>query len=231
MQSREKVMERWSPDAIGFMRDASEYGSFYRELRDVLLPYLSKEDTVLDAGCGLGYLAQAIAGDCRAVVAADRAEAAINAAGRREFPQNMELRCADVFTLTERFDVLLCSYFGRSEEVLRLREALAPKRTIVIQRNCAEHRFSIGEAEVRHGWQGMDACLTERGIPFEKKAVSLEFGQPFRTLADALRFFNLYNKSSAAVTEEAVASMLLRIRDATYAYYLPQKRDMNLYVF
>lgn len=231
MQSRDKVMQRWSADAIDFMRDASEYGSFYPKLREILLPYLPKDAAVLDAGCGLGYLAQAISGNCRRVVAADRAEAAVSAMQQRELPPNMEARCADVFALTERFDVLLCSYFGRSEEILRLRDTLAPKRTIVIQRNCAAHRFSIGEAEERHGWQGMDACLTERGITYEKKTVSLEFGQPFRTLADAVRFFDMYNKSSTAVTEEAVAAKLTLIEDATYTYYLPQTRDMDIYFF
>lgn len=231
MQSRDKVMQRWSPEAVAFMRDASEFGSFYRELRNILLPYLSKNDRVLDAGCGLGYLAQAIVGDCRAVVAADRAEPAVKAMLGRELPRNMEARCADVFTLTEPFDVLLCSYFGRSEEILRLRETLKPGKTIVIQRNCAEHRFSIGEAEDRHGWQGLDALLTARGIAYEKKAVSLEFGQPFRTVADAVRFFKLYNKSNVTVTESIVSSMLTATRDTTYPYYLPQKRDMDLYFF
>ena len=224
-------MQRWSADAVAFMRDASEYGAFYRELREILLPYLSQDDSVLDAGCGLGYLAQAVAADCRSIVAADRAEAAISAMRLRELPRNMDVRCTDVFTLTERFDVLLCSYFGRGGEILRLRETIAPKRTIVIQRNCAAHRFSVGEVEERHGWQGMDLCLAERGIPFEKISVSLEFGQPFRSLADAVRFFALYNKSSAAVTEEAVAAKLTPIEEAPYAYYLPQTRDMYIYIF
>ena len=232
MQSEDRVMQRWSADAIAFMRDASEYGSFYQELRETLLPHLSKDDRVLDAGCGLGYLAQAIAGDCRAILAADRAEAAVSAMRERELPENMETACVDVFALTERFDVLLCSYFGRGEEILRLRDRLSPKKTIVIQRNCAEHRFSIGEAENRHGWQGLDFCLTERGIPFEQRSVSLEFGQPFRSLADAVRFFSLYNKSGIDVTEQAVAAKLLPIdHDARYAFYLPQTRDMNLYIF
>ncbi|MBQ6431794.1 MAG: methyltransferase domain-containing protein [Oscillospiraceae bacterium] len=223
-------MERWSADAVAFMRDASEYGSFYARLRVTLLPYLSKDDTICDAGCGLGYLAQAIAGDCRRIVAVDRAEAADKAMRERDLPCNMEPICADVFSLTERFDMLLCSYFGRSAEILRLRERLAPKRTIVIQRSCAAHRFSIGVAEERHGWQGMEAILTERGIPYEKKEIALEFGQPFRTLSDAVRFFELYNKSGAAVTEQAVAARLTPLNDAQYAYYLPQTREMNIYI-
>lgn len=223
-------MQRWSCEAVAFMRDASEYGSFYQQLRETLLPYLSKYDTVCDAGCGLGYLAQAIAGDCRRIVAVDSSEAAITAMQKRDLPSNMQAICADVFALKEQFDVLLCSYFGRSAEILRLRETLAPKRTIVIQRSCAEHRFSIGDVEDRHGWQDLDALLTARGIPFEIMSVSLEFGQPFRSLADAVRFFSLYNKSSTEVTEQAVAAKLTPLRDENYAHYLQQIRDMNIYV-
>lgn len=231
MQSRDKVMQRWSADAVGFMRDASEYGSFYAQLREELLPFLSKDDTICDAGCGLAYLAQAIAGDCRRIVAVDRAEAAIKAVRGRVLPRNMEPICANAFTLTEHFEVLLCSYFGRGEEILRLRETLAPKRTIVIQRSCAAHRFSIGEAEDRHGWQGLDALLNERGIPYKKKEIALEFGQPFRCLSDAVRFFVLYNKSDSHVTEQAVAARLTPLNDAKYAYYLPQMREMGIYIF
>lgn len=224
-------MQRWSADAIAFMRDASEYGTFFAQLRDILQPYLSKNDTVCDAGCGLGYLAQVLAGECGNIVAVDRSEAAVTAMQVRNLPQNMQTRCADVFTLNENFDVLLCSYFGSSEDILRLRDTLAPKRTIVIQRNCAEHRFSIGAVEHRHNRCSMETCLASRNIAFEKKDISLEFGQPIHSLPDAVRFFTLYNKSNCPVTEQTVAAKLVSLENSQYSYYLPQKRDMSIYIF
>lgn len=69
------MMQWWTPDAVRFMRDASEYGAHYTLLSEYLMRWLPADGHVCDAGCGLGYLAQALAAHCRCVTAIDRSEA------------------------------------------------------------------------------------------------------------------------------------------------------------
>ena len=58
------MMQWWTPDAVRFMRDASEYGAHYTLLSEYLMRWLPADGHVCDAGCGLGYLAQALAAHC-----------------------------------------------------------------------------------------------------------------------------------------------------------------------
>ena len=64
-------MFRWTDDMIRYMADAGRQTDFHRRLTAELLPYLSPQDRVCDAGCGLGFLSLALAPHVRHVTAAD----------------------------------------------------------------------------------------------------------------------------------------------------------------
>ena len=64
-------MFRWTDDMIRYMADAGRQTDFHRRLTAELLPYLSPQDRVCDAGCGLGFLSLALAPHVRHVMAAD----------------------------------------------------------------------------------------------------------------------------------------------------------------
>ena len=69
------MMQWWTPDAVRFMRDASEYGAHYTLLSEYLMRWLPADGHVCDAGSGLGYLAQALAAHCRRRSTAPRRQA------------------------------------------------------------------------------------------------------------------------------------------------------------
>ena len=58
-------------------------------------------------------------------------------------------------------------------------------------------------------------------------------GQPFRDLAEARRFFELYSKDEdpAAITETFIKSKLIPIRRGEYNYYMPHDRHLGLLVW
>ena len=64
-------MFRWTDDMIRYMADAGRQTDFHRRLTAELLPYLSPQDRVCDAGCGLGFLSLALAPHVRHVTAAE----------------------------------------------------------------------------------------------------------------------------------------------------------------
>lgn len=224
-------MQRWSPETIAFMTDASEYGNYHERLAKLLQPWLPIGGHVCDAGCGLGYLAQAIAPYCAHVTAIDCAAAAIQAAKSRSLPENMELCCADICTLNMTFDAMIFCYFGRIDEILAAAHRLCKGIVIIVKRSCVEHRFSIGPVEHCHVSDQTQLVLNREQIPYRSFSVSLEMGQPFASMEDALRFFRLYNCGAGEVTEQTVHARLRPLHGGKYAYYLPQKRDMEVYLF
>lgn len=226
------MMQRWGADAIRFMKDASEYGSYYEELTKELLSYLPTDGHICDAGCGLGYLANEVAKYCREVTALDVSEAAINSLKNRITRQNLFARCEDIFEITDRFDAMIFCYFGKTNEILSLAKKLCKGNAIVIKRDCAEHLFSIGEVKrKKHSVEGIADALEELKIPFEQKQLSIEMGQPFHTFDDAMSFFELYNKSDQLLDAESVKQRLVNTEDPSFPLYLPSIRKMELIVF
>lgn len=226
------MMQWWTSDAVRFMRDASEYGDHYARLSNYLMRWLPADGHLCDAGCGLGYLAQALADHCRYVTAIDRSEAAIAAMRARRLPENLETICGDAFQLLpERpFDAMTFCYFGSSEEILRLARCRCNGSVVMVKRDCSEHRFSVHPGRTHRDVRAAAEDLLERnGIPFHSERLALEFGQPFRTPEDAMAFFRLYNPQ-AEVNENWVADRLTKTGRTDFPLYLPEMRKMAVLV-
>lgn len=224
------MMQLWTPDSVRFMRDASEYGDYYPRLVSEILPFLPKSGHICDAGCGLGYLASELAKHCEKVTGIDRSAAAISEMNRRN--SRAHGICTDIFEYSEPFDAMVFCYFGRTGEILRLAERLCAGTVVVIKRDCGEHTFSLGRVE--HKKHTVEYTLQDfavRGIPYVGKKLSLEMGQPFRSLSDAVAFYRLYDKSGVEITEKRVAERLISTEREDFPLYLPSKRQMELVVF
>ncbi|MBE6927768.1 MAG: class I SAM-dependent methyltransferase [Ruminococcaceae bacterium] len=232
MQSGKSMMQRWNPDALRFMSDASEYGSYPRDLANELLPYLPRDGHICDAGCGLGYLAQELSNYCKTVTAIDRAAAPIEAFQKRFAKENLFVFCGDIITIQTQFDAMVFCYFGKTEEILALSERLCKGNVLVVKRDCSAHTFSLGKIDrKRHSVDSLVSELHTRRIPYETKPLSIELGQPFRSLNDAMVFYRLYNKSDKPVEESDVRSRLMKTNDPMFPFYLPSVRHMELIVF
>ncbi len=226
------MMQRWGEDALRFMCDASEYGSFYKTLAEELLPYLPRDGHICDAGCGLGYLSQTLAEHCAHVTAIDIAQAPIDSLASRCTEDHLHIRCENIFDISDTFDAMIFCYFGKTEEILNLAKKLCSGQVIVIKRDCSEHTFSLGQVRrKRHSVENIRQALRDRGIPFVQKQLCIEMGQPFRCLEDAMRFFELYNKSDQAVTLDLVEKRLIRTESREFPLYLPSIRKMEMIVF
>ncbi len=226
------MMQRWGEDAVRFMSDASEYGTYYKELSAVLLPYLPVHGHVCDAGCGLGYLAQELSSYCKEVTALDSSAAAVSAMLKRQLPQNLHVQHTDIFSFDAAFDAMIFCYFGRTDEILYLAKRLCKGNVLIVKRECAEHTFSLGEVKHRkHTVEHTLNTLRDLDVPYTNQQLTLEMGQPFRNLDDAVAFFRLYNKSELAVEEKIVKARLIQTGRSDFPLYLPSQRKMELIVF
>ena len=231
MQSTDTVKERWSADAVAFMRDACEYGAFHKELAEQIRPYLPADGHICEPGCGLGYLSAELAAFCRQVTAVDLSASAINFAKKRHNADNLNICCGSVYAMNDSYDAMVFCYFGRTHEILELAKKYCRGNTVILKRCCAEHRFSIGQTRSRHEPDDMISVLKENRVSFTHKLLTMEFGQPFVSLEAAVRFFAFYDKSGAEINTETVLPRLQEISHPVFRYYLPEKRTMDLIVF
>ena len=225
------MMQNWSPDAIRFMQDAASHSKYHRRLAARIAPHLPPHASVCDAGCGLGDLSVALAPLCGHVTAVDRAPAPIAALRARKLPENMQVLCADIFTLEQRFDAMVFCYFGRIEEILRLSSRLCRETVAVVKRCERVSLFSMRPTPSEHRVAAeAEALLRERGIAFHSEPLTLELGQPFRSLDDAERFFALYDRSGTPPDRDEIAERLQQTDDAQFPLYLPAIRRMELLI-
>ena len=126
---------------------------------------------------------------------------------------------------------MIFCFFGSLEEILPVARRQCRKTLIIIKKNYALHRFSLTVQPLR-GETAQDARETLRamGIPFLFDARELEHGQPFASLADAVRFFRIYSKDEVpdTITPEAVLPRLQETDDPRYPYYLPQIKRLGI---
>lgn len=225
-----KIMQFWSAEAVSFMADATEYSDFHRKLTEILLPYLPQDGHICDAGCGLGALGRELSAHCAQVTAIDSSEIAVSAAKNRPMPRNMEIFCADLHTVEQTFDAMIFCYFGRIGEILDIAEKICRGKVIIIKRSCAEHHFSLSRPSRSYAPDKTRDTLDKSKIPCLQRHLSLEFGQPFRSVDDAVAFFRLYDHGTEPVTAERVLPRLQPISHPTYRYYLSERREMELFV-
>lgn len=231
-------MFRWNEDMLRFMRDASENTDYYRKLAALLSPALPSSGHICDAGCGMGYLSEQLATYCRQVTAIDVSSGAI-----REFDsrlniapiENLTTRCGDITELSPEvpYDAMVFCLFGSIQSILSIGKAQCRGKLIIIKKDYAMHRFSLGQNPLHH-YRYCDAVelLDELAIPYETVKTDLELGQPFRSLDDAVLFFRIYSKDAHPedITVQSILPRLQKTNDPVFPYYLPQNKKMGILI-
>lgn len=229
-------MYAWNAESIAFLKTASEYGDFPNVLARCAAAYIQKDANVLDAGCGLGYFSLALAPHVKSVTGADTSDDALavlreNMKKRRVL--NVTAYRGDVFALPPKmqFDAVTCCFFAGIFETLQLIKARCTGRAVLFQKDWDTHRFVLGAAPKRnHTYRAAMAELTARGIPFESEVFPVDMGQPFRSVSEAVRFFEIHDRSGGqkSITKDSVRVQLVPTGRADYPYYLPADRPVGL---
>ena len=72
--------------------------------------------------------------------------------------------------------------------------------------------------------------LREKGIPYTVERFTAEFGQSFRSLEAAERFFALYNRSrSETLSKDEIKACLTAGPSEKFPYYLPHEKALCLF--
>lgn len=229
------MMQHWSRESIEYLHDAVAHSAYYRIIAEKIAPQLPPEAHVCDAGCGTGELSLALLPYCAHVTAVDHSPAAIAELEQRLPGQGLTALCAEIEEAVppQPYDAMVFCLFGGMEETLRIAKRQCRGWVFLVKRDYTHHRFSADK--IRLGSYTADRTeqtLREQHIPFQREPFSVEFGQPFRSLAAAERFFALYNRSKEkSLSPEEVAARLEKGPSPAFPYYLPHEKQLCLFSF
>ena len=232
-------LELWEKDMISFMCHASEYSDYNQRLTEKMKPWLSKNMHICDAGSGVGYLSLALAPYVNKVTAVERhpdAADVLTENCRLLKVPNVISRCGEVKEVIPEkpYDAIVFCFFGGRQEILELAKKQCAGDVFVFTRNYENHRFSAGKHRTRYdGYPQFAEELAMLGIPAHQETFALEFGQPFRNLEEAHRFFWLYSKdqNKNVLTETFIRSQLVETGRKDFPYYMPHEKHMGFLHF
>ena len=125
---------------------------------------------------------------------------------------------------------MIFCFYGAIGDILRIASESCRGTVVALKKNDVVHRFSAGEhTECHDNFARAAEYLKELGIPFESRTLELEFGQPFRTMADAYRFFEIYSpkEEKKRITEEFLKKKLISTGDREFPLYLPHRKRIG----
>lgn len=224
----------WNRETIGWFKAASAYTGFHQQLAGELLPLLEGCGRLYDMGCGLALLPQQLCRHVKEVVCVDTNEAALDSL-RQDLAKasigNIRVRQADCMSLQPDADVIMLSYFG-GDSIARF---LPYCRRLIAIMDWDENSSLAGELDDRpkrrrHSALQTAQQLTEEGIPHSCRPVSLEFGQPFRSIEDGLAFMKEYYGLTPLKAGSYLEQRARNTGIPQYPYYLPYLKQMGIVV-
>lgn len=232
------MMFLWQPQMIRFMRDASEYSDYYDKLAEKIAEYLPPDVHICDAGCGLGYLSLALTKYAASVTAVDISLDAIGVLReniRRTGVSNIQTQVDDIklYPSAAPYGAMVFCFFGNTQETLTTAKVQCKGKVILIKKDYYEHRFSIGHHLLdRFSFARTCQELDENDIPYLTEEFTLQMGQPFQSLEDAVLFFQTYSRDDhpEMITEDDIREQLIEDPKGRYPYYLPAEKKLGLIV-
>lgn len=182
----------WTPQKIDWYVRASKCSDFHEKLACEIAGMVPREKSILEVGCGLGYITAQLAKMGYDVCGIDNDEKAIKRA--HELHEGLPRRpgskglfaLEDYRTSHRRADVVLAVFCGRiDEEGLGAFERLATERIIYI---VSQHKSNNLKSD-----RTAEICtyLEKSGHRFTFKELSLRFDQPFTSQEEAAIFLEL----------------------------------------
>ncbi|HNT02932.1 MAG TPA: class I SAM-dependent methyltransferase [Bacillota bacterium] len=232
-------MFKWDLRMIQFMKDAIEENDIYfKSLAGKVSEYLPADAHVCDAGCGLGYLSTELSKYCRNVTAVDIASLALVELRNKLNHincNNIKIVEGDIRVNPPGipYDAMVFCLFSSLEDALKISKEQCRGTTVMIKRNWNNHLFSISQKALeRHTLQESLEHLKMLRIPYKSENFILEMGQPFRSMADAVEFFQMYSNDDYPheIKAEDIADRLVYRESDRFPYYLPALRQLGIIV-
>ena len=219
----------WGEKTIGWLLDAADYTGFYEKLAEMLLPYIRLRGTLCDMGCGMALADVALAREIGQITCVDVNDAVLTVARReaaRRGAENMTFLKTDGLHAEGRWDTVTAMFHGRVDEFCAPYLAKANDLLLFVTHGADVNK---GEGECANATEAA-AWLDERGWRYERQDAVLEFGQPHRSMEEAV-------ESSAAFRREIpleelrkrVMASLQPTGREDFPFYTPKSRSFAIF--
>ena len=239
MNNSEERLFHWSEKSIRWYQNAAMYGSYHKQLAKKIKPYIDPESRVCDLGCGVGYLTKELAPYVREITGLDSNPQAIDFLKKQielEQLRNVEAVLADLEEANPPmvpYDTIILCLFGGLRTCYDKVSRWTSHKLIYISSVREDHAFKAGhKLNSSETAEETRDFLVEKGIPFQVEIVKLPFGQPLKTMDEAVEFVRHYDKTSTKqeIYDYLNEKLIIRQEDKTYPFYLPNEKKLAVFV-
>ncbi len=233
----------WNEQTFQWFEEASEYTGYNRNLAELLYPYLEGCRSICDIGCGMALVDFELAEKFDRVICVDVNENVIeNVRDRAEklgLP-GFQAVCADGMDRAKispeegpLADGVLALFHGDAEKVGLTYRSYAAKKLIFVVHRSAYGSTGPEKYRIRKCFdtEHTKAWLEKEGIPYTFRAAELEFGQPHRSMEEAIAYTRIFSKDAPEDELTAyVRSHVIETGREDFPLYTPKKRRFGIFV-
>ena len=234
MKDGEIGMFRWTDDSIELWKRAERYTDHYRKLADRLKEIIGSDELVYDMGCGLGFVDLELAPYVKEIKGFDIEQRVLNELvdnAKNKGITNISI-CNTDWTkeADESCDTLMACSFGNVVECLDDFLRIAKNQVVLVKRHKAKPSKKYVAGVKAFSAQATEEYLKDRGIEFSEIVFESEFGQPLKSYDEALWFTEFHGMNRGLPVDEFLKENLESGEEYGYEYYLPNKKDMVIFV-
>ena len=214
-----EVIMWWDEERIIWYRNAAADSAFHSTLTDEIKKHITKNEDILELGCGLGYVAELLYKQGYSIRATDNDKKAIEEAISRSgldiysiFDANSEI---------PETDTLLLIFFGNLPKNLKRYLSAAKKIIYVI----SEHRGQSDELRKKVGGvEKTEHCLKKNRVDFSRIQLVDDFSQPLSTTDEAERYIEkMYG-------EERKEEYMKFLQETDKGLVFPNKKHVSIFI-
>lgn len=248
---------RWNLRSAQWYEEASAYTHYHDELRRIIEPHLSPEDTCCELACGTGTLARHLAPLTSSYTANDIDPQSIDFCNdlQAQAPvDHLQFVLGDWHTVFDNssFDVVIFSYFGAILQDWETLKKLASRKVIAIlprytEREMEEKKKAFSarsrfrsEADQTKAkeprrkvksfetMESVSEFLAQQHVSFQAIPMTLEFGQPCANPEEAEEYVRYYYRFEKE--EEISAFVKEKFQPADCGYYFPKQKNIGIVI-
>ncbi|MEG0292600.1 MAG: class I SAM-dependent methyltransferase [Anaerovoracaceae bacterium] len=210
----------WTNESIRWYERAANHSNFYHKLAAQISPYLNKDDSLCDLGCGLGYLSIALSPYVNRITSID-----IDSRPLKVLSQNIKsMKIKNINPCHQnamelsnnpanKWDTLVLCYFG---------QILNPSDFDYFYSLCHKQIIIIANKN----WQ--EILELPPHLIIKRESLSLNFNQPFNNPEEARMYFAHYLRGKTHGTVEDRMKEL--VEDGAGNLFLPKEKQMDIIV-